>query len=226
MKGNPLLADGADVSLKRRWDDDTVFKNQARTAPKVKQRYINDAVRSDFHKKFLSPEPRTKRSARLIDSKDSSKDVLRLRLSDVLSFTSMFFSVLFFTFSKRPLGSFFKECLRQVRLGRWCRPLISQARKQLARAKRVPGFAGTATRGKALEELETLQRKGIQSEFRLVFTWKFTRKFTWKLVGNHLEITRFLWISKWFGKESDALDLSRLSVTGAPPPDDVPYLGL
>ncbi|CAL1160032.1 unnamed protein product [Cladocopium goreaui] len=54
MKGNPLLADGADVSLKRRWDDDTVFKNQARTAPKVKQRYINDAVRSDFHKKFLS----------------------------------------------------------------------------------------------------------------------------------------------------------------------------
>ena len=56
MKGNPLLADGADVSLKRRWDDDTVFKNQARTAPKVKQRYINDAVRSDFHKKFLSSE--------------------------------------------------------------------------------------------------------------------------------------------------------------------------
>eukprot|EP00439_Symbiodinium_sp_Y106_P033470 s989_g4.t1 len=54
MKGNPLLAEGSDVSLKRRWDDDTVFKNQARTAPKVKQRYINDAVRSDFHKKFLS----------------------------------------------------------------------------------------------------------------------------------------------------------------------------
>ncbi|CAE6964360.1 cwc-15 [Symbiodinium natans] len=54
MKGNPLLAEGTDVSLKRRWDDDTVFKNQARTAPKVKQRYINDAVRSDFHKKFLS----------------------------------------------------------------------------------------------------------------------------------------------------------------------------
>mmetsp|Transcript_39923 Transcript_39923/g.87140 ORF Transcript_39923/g.87140 Transcript_39923/m.87140 type:complete len:237 (+) Transcript_39923:65-775(+) len=52
MKGNPLTA--GDYSLKRRWDDDTVFKNQARTAPKLKQRYINDAVRSDFHKKFLN----------------------------------------------------------------------------------------------------------------------------------------------------------------------------
>jgi len=53
MKGNPLVH-GSDVSLKRSWDDDTVFKNQARTAPKQKQRYINDAVRSDFHKKFLN----------------------------------------------------------------------------------------------------------------------------------------------------------------------------
>jgi len=56
MKGNPLVhgAPSADVSLKRSWDDDTVFKNQARTAPKQKIRYINDAVRSDFHKKFLN----------------------------------------------------------------------------------------------------------------------------------------------------------------------------
>jgi len=53
MKGNPLVHSG-DVSLKRSWDDDTVFKNQARTAPKQKQRFINDAVRSDFHKKFLN----------------------------------------------------------------------------------------------------------------------------------------------------------------------------
>mmetsp|Transcript_69376 Transcript_69376/g.224312 ORF Transcript_69376/g.224312 Transcript_69376/m.224312 type:complete len:225 (-) Transcript_69376:107-781(-) len=52
MKGNPLLQ--TDVSLKRKWDDDTVFKNQARTAPKQKQRFINDAVRSDFHRKFLN----------------------------------------------------------------------------------------------------------------------------------------------------------------------------
>eukprot|EP00929_Paragymnodinium_shiwhaense_P107770 TRINITY_DN74130_c0_g1_i1.p2 TRINITY_DN74130_c0_g1~~TRINITY_DN74130_c0_g1_i1.p2 ORF type:complete len:240 (+),score=98.84 TRINITY_DN74130_c0_g1_i1:166-885(+) len=55
FKGNPLLAAATgDLSLKRKWDDDTVFKNQARTAPKPKQRYINDAVRSDFHKKFLN----------------------------------------------------------------------------------------------------------------------------------------------------------------------------
>lgn len=53
MKGNPLLESG-DFSLKRKWDDDTVFQNQARTAPKQKQRFINDAVRSDFHRKFLN----------------------------------------------------------------------------------------------------------------------------------------------------------------------------
>mmetsp|Transcript_22118 Transcript_22118/g.48348 ORF Transcript_22118/g.48348 Transcript_22118/m.48348 type:complete len:228 (+) Transcript_22118:125-808(+) len=53
MTGNPLLESG-DLSLKRKWDDDTCFKNQARTAPKQKQRYINDSVRSDFHKKFLN----------------------------------------------------------------------------------------------------------------------------------------------------------------------------
>lgn len=52
MKGNELLT--GDTSLKRRWDDDCVFKNQARTAPKQKQRYINDSVRSDFHKRFLN----------------------------------------------------------------------------------------------------------------------------------------------------------------------------
>jgi len=53
MRGNPLLQAPEDCSLKRKWDDDTVFKNQARTAPKEKLRYINDAVRSDFHRKFL-----------------------------------------------------------------------------------------------------------------------------------------------------------------------------
>mmetsp|Transcript_103650 Transcript_103650/g.206074 ORF Transcript_103650/g.206074 Transcript_103650/m.206074 type:complete len:228 (+) Transcript_103650:39-722(+) len=53
MKGNPLVSNG-DLSLKRRWDDDTVFKNQARTIPKEKMRFINDAVRSDFHRKFLN----------------------------------------------------------------------------------------------------------------------------------------------------------------------------
>mmetsp|Transcript_34269 Transcript_34269/g.63927 ORF Transcript_34269/g.63927 Transcript_34269/m.63927 type:complete len:227 (+) Transcript_34269:96-776(+) len=54
MQGNPLLSGGGSTSLKRKWDDDTVFKNQARTAPVEKARFINDAVRSDFHRKFLN----------------------------------------------------------------------------------------------------------------------------------------------------------------------------
>ena len=38
---------------KRRWDDDVVFRNQA-NEPKVQRRFINDTVRSDFHKRFLN----------------------------------------------------------------------------------------------------------------------------------------------------------------------------
>jgi protein CWC15 len=41
-------------SLKRKWYDETVFKNQARVQKKVKKRFINDTVRSDFHKDFLN----------------------------------------------------------------------------------------------------------------------------------------------------------------------------
>jgi protein CWC15 len=39
--------------VKRRWDDDVVFKNQARDEPQPKKRFINDAIRSDFHRNFL-----------------------------------------------------------------------------------------------------------------------------------------------------------------------------
>ena len=41
--------------MKRRWDDDVVFKNQARgTEDKNKKKeFINDMLRSDFHKKFM-----------------------------------------------------------------------------------------------------------------------------------------------------------------------------
>jgi len=53
FKANPLLV-ASDLSLKRKWDDDTIFKNQARTAPVQKLRFINDATRSDFHKRFLN----------------------------------------------------------------------------------------------------------------------------------------------------------------------------
>ena len=59
LTGNPLLADvsdggGADFSVKRRWGDDAIFKNQARDEPKhATKRFINDTVRNDFHRKFL-----------------------------------------------------------------------------------------------------------------------------------------------------------------------------
>ncbi|KAF2477441.1 Cwf15/Cwc15 cell cycle control protein [Lindgomyces ingoldianus] len=55
-KGNPLL-NPHDFTMKRRWDDDVVFKNQARgTEDKKNKRkeYVNDMLRSDFHKKFMA----------------------------------------------------------------------------------------------------------------------------------------------------------------------------
>jgi protein CWC15 len=52
--GNPLLNPKA-FNVKRRWDDDVVFKNQARgTEQKGNKEFVNDLLRSDFHKKFMS----------------------------------------------------------------------------------------------------------------------------------------------------------------------------
>jgi protein CWC15 len=51
--GNPLL-NKQNFNMKRRWDDDVVFKNQARgTEDKGKKEFINDLLRSDFHKRFM-----------------------------------------------------------------------------------------------------------------------------------------------------------------------------
>ncbi|OQV24036.1 Spliceosome-associated protein CWC15-like protein [Hypsibius exemplaris] len=61
LHGNPLLAkktaasSGGDFTVKRRWDDDVVFKNCAKgqddkNKPK---NFINDSLRSEFHKKFM-----------------------------------------------------------------------------------------------------------------------------------------------------------------------------
>ncbi|PSS12687.1 hypothetical protein M430DRAFT_126445 [Amorphotheca resinae ATCC 22711] len=53
--GNPLLNPRTDFNVKRRWDDDVVFKNQARgTEDKRKKEFVNDLLRSDFHKRFMS----------------------------------------------------------------------------------------------------------------------------------------------------------------------------
>lgn len=58
LLGNPLLAgEGGDAmsgKLKRRWNDDVVFRNQAKGEPEIKKRFINDTIRNDFHKRFLN----------------------------------------------------------------------------------------------------------------------------------------------------------------------------
>ena len=59
LSGNPLLnytgkAPKADMRVKRRWDDDVVFKNCSRAEPHKKTpQFINDSLRSEFHKKFM-----------------------------------------------------------------------------------------------------------------------------------------------------------------------------
>ena len=57
LSGNPLLTTPAEVSsfgAKRRWDDDVVFKNQAKGLDeKPEKRFINDTTRSDFHRRFM-----------------------------------------------------------------------------------------------------------------------------------------------------------------------------
>jgi len=55
LKGNPLLnVQKSEFKVKRRWDDDVVFKNCAKSeSAVVKPAFINDTLRSEFHKKFM-----------------------------------------------------------------------------------------------------------------------------------------------------------------------------
>ncbi|KAI9222290.1 Pre-mRNA-splicing factor Cwf15/Cwc15 [Blastocladiella britannica] len=62
MSGNPLLQMGGsssaaalDFTVKKRWDDDVVFKNQARTeaAGKNEEMWTNDPLRNAFHRAFI-----------------------------------------------------------------------------------------------------------------------------------------------------------------------------
>nr|XP_033805855.1 spliceosome-associated protein CWC15 homolog [Geotrypetes seraphini] len=61
LSGNPLLnltgpAQAPVVfKVKRRWDDDVVFKNCAKGVDELKKdkRFVNDTLRSEFHKKFM-----------------------------------------------------------------------------------------------------------------------------------------------------------------------------
>ena len=56
-RGNPLSAAASDTgsaTMKRKWNHDVVFKNQARDEPETKRRFVNDTIRNDFHRRFLS----------------------------------------------------------------------------------------------------------------------------------------------------------------------------
>jgi len=53
MASNPLL-NKSSQQVKRKWNDDVVFKNQARSEPEIKKRFINDTIRNDFHRRFLT----------------------------------------------------------------------------------------------------------------------------------------------------------------------------
>lgn len=61
LSGNPLLkdkyaanAEKTDMKIKRRWDDDVVFKNCSRAeSDKKPKEFINDSLRNEFHRKFM-----------------------------------------------------------------------------------------------------------------------------------------------------------------------------
>lgn len=59
IRGNPLLnmqsEDSSEFKVKRRWDDDVVFKNCAKGINERKKEpvFINDSIRSHFHRKFM-----------------------------------------------------------------------------------------------------------------------------------------------------------------------------
>lgn len=56
LKGNPLLAGGGvgSAQIKRKWNDDVVFKNQSRGEPEKQKKFVNDTIRNPFHKAFLA----------------------------------------------------------------------------------------------------------------------------------------------------------------------------
>ncbi|KAL7667673.1 hypothetical protein ACOME3_010507 [Neoechinorhynchus agilis] len=59
LKGNPifnLAKQGGDFSVRRRWNDDVVFKNCADkdiNSDRKSKTFINDSLRSNFHRRFM-----------------------------------------------------------------------------------------------------------------------------------------------------------------------------
>lgn len=56
IRGNPLLNEAekekAEFKVRRRWDDDSVFKNCSRDGDSNKG-FVNDMLRTEFHKRFM-----------------------------------------------------------------------------------------------------------------------------------------------------------------------------
>jgi protein CWC15 len=50
---NPLLVTASSQTVSKKWYEDTVFRNQAKNVSKEPKRFVNDTIRSDFHRKFL-----------------------------------------------------------------------------------------------------------------------------------------------------------------------------
>jgi len=53
LEANPLLRKRPSAVVKRRWDDDAVFRGGQAAEEQPPKRFINDVVRSDFHRKFI-----------------------------------------------------------------------------------------------------------------------------------------------------------------------------
>lgn len=54
LQGNPLVnLGGGSEKVKRKWNDDVVFRHQSRSEPENKKRFVNDTIRNDFHRSFL-----------------------------------------------------------------------------------------------------------------------------------------------------------------------------
>lgn len=52
LSGNPLYV--KDYSLKKKWYEDTTFRNQAKVEKPKEKRFVNDTIRSDFFRNFIN----------------------------------------------------------------------------------------------------------------------------------------------------------------------------
>ena len=53
LNSNPLIVESEDFSVKKKWWEDSVFRNQAKQPKLDTKTFINDSTRNHFHRKFL-----------------------------------------------------------------------------------------------------------------------------------------------------------------------------